>query len=80
MEAVDKHLFWKKQLTDWSMGGLSQKACGSQQELKPATFSYWRKRLRSSGEACGKLIRLSISACSHLCSDYRFEPKTGCSC
>lgn len=65
MKTADKHFFWKKQLADWSRIGLSQKAYCSQQGLKPATFSYWRKRLGSSGEPCGKLIRLSFSAASH---------------
>ena len=65
MNKADKLLFWKKQLADCSESGLSQNAYCSQQGLKLATFSYWRKRLRSSGEACGKLIRLPISSVSH---------------
>jgi hypothetical protein len=65
MNKADKLLFWKKQLTDCSQSGLSQKTYCSQQGLKPATFSYWRKQLRSPDEACGKLIRLPISTGSH---------------
>jgi transposase-like protein len=65
MNKSDKLLFWKKQLADCSRSGLSQKAYCSQQGLKPATFSYWRKQLRSSDAACGKLIRLPLSTSSH---------------
>jgi len=62
MNTADKHLFWNKHLADWSGSGLSQKAYCLQQGLKPATFSYWRKGRRSPDAACGKLIRLPISA------------------
>jgi len=65
MNTAAKHLFWNKHLADWSRSGLSQKAYCLQQGLKPTTFSYWRKCLRSTDGACGKLIRLPILAGNH---------------
>ena len=56
-----KHIFWQKQLANWSVSGLSQKAYCSQEGLKISTFSCWRKRLRAPKDSCGKLIRVPFS-------------------
>jgi len=58
----NKRDFWQQQMIGWSKSGLSQKTYCSQEGLTLSTFSYWRKRLKSSRSSCGKLIKVPLSS------------------
>ena len=62
MNMNNKRDFWQQQMLGWSKSGLSQKTYCSQEGLTLSTFSYWRKRLKSSKGPCGKLIQVPLSS------------------
>jgi hypothetical protein len=59
MTSEQKCTFWNDHFQAWKQSNLTQSKYCEQHNLKPATFSYWRTRLRKK-PAAGKLIPVNI--------------------
>lgn len=59
MTSEQKCTFWTGHFETWQKSNLTQSKYCEQHNLKPATFSYWRTRLRNS-PAARKLIPVNI--------------------
>tara|TARA_Y100000780_G_scaffold147489_1_gene132871 strand:- start:651 stop:947 length:297 start_codon:yes stop_codon:yes gene_type:complete len=59
MTSEQKRAYWSGHFEAWLQSNLTQTKYCEQYNLKPATFSYWRTRLRKNS-AAGKLIPVNI--------------------
>ena len=64
MDSTAKQIYWQKHLANCASSGMSQKAYCAQEALKPSTFSYWRRQLRSVEASSSKLIPVTMPALS----------------
>ncbi len=59
MTSEQKRAYWSGHFEAWKQSDLTKTKYCEQHSLKPATFSYWRTRLRKK-PAAGKLIPVNL--------------------